>query len=423
MKWTSASDARRRPRIGILDHESIRLGGSQHVVARIAACLSDRYHVEIIHDGRGYTVSELGAAFGLDLDGVDERVTKLASVRFSVPGPRSTLVQVATGFRREKELTRPYDLFIYSGHGAPPMCPTGRGVVYCHFPYDARPAIALEGSERWSGRTGFGRWLRLQIYERIWDRRMAGFPVLLANSRFSAEWIERLWGRRAEVVTPPVVGRAGGGEKRDLIASVGRFIATDRKNLRGQLRAFPEFLHRVGDGWTLCMIGFCSDLPEDRRFLAELRESARDLPVRFMVNARREEITDLLREAKLFWHTAGLPESGEVTAPRYQEHFGIATVEAMRAGCVPIVPDAGGQPEIVAHGESGYVCADLEELVELSASVATDPGLAGRIGRRAVRRSLDFSPDVFEDRVRAVVAHALAGAPAAPGVGRIRSEE
>lgn len=411
-----------RPRIGILDHESMRLGGSQHVVARIAACLSDAYGVEIIHGGRGYTVAELGTAFGLDLDGVDERVTDLASASFSVPGPRSTFVKLATGFRRERELTRPYDLFIYSGHGAPPMCAAGRGLVYCHFPYEARPAIAVEGVERWSDRTGFGRWLRLQVYERIWDRRMACFPILLANSRFSAEWIERLWGRRAEVVHPPVIGPPDGGGKRNLIVSIGRFIATDRKNLRGQLRAFPEFLRRAGDGWTLCMAGFCSDLSEDRRFLDELRESASGLPVRFMVNARRAEITELLREAKLFWHTAGLSGSGGVTAPRYQEHFGIATVEAMRAGCVPIVPDAGGQPEIVTHGESGYVCGELADLVAYSAAVAADPGLAARIGERAVQRSLDFTPDVFEDKIRRAVSQALAASRAAPARAPDRGE-
>jgi len=36
------------------------------------------------------------------------------------------------------------------------------------------------------------------------------------------------------------------------------------------------------------------------------------------------------------------------------EHFGITTVEAMAAGCVPLVYDSGGQAEIVSSGYNGY---------------------------------------------------------------------
>lgn len=396
-------------RIGILDHESRRLGGSQHVVARMAACLADRYDVEVIHSGRGYSLAELGSTFDLDLGTVGERVVEEALANFSVPGSRSTFSRIGTGFRRERALTRPYDLFIYSGHRTPPFCRPGRGLIYCHFPFEARPSVALEDGLSWTERSRLSRWLRLEVYERVWNRRMAGFPVLLANSRFSAGWIERLWGRSADVVYPPVAAVATPGAKRNLIISVGRFIATDRKNLRGQIEALPEFLRRTDGGWTLCMIGFCSDREQDRRFLDSLRAEAEDLPVRFLVNAGRDEVSGMFREAKLFWHTAGLSATEGYTAPRYREHFGIATVEAMRAGCVPIVPDAGGQPEIVSHGESGFLCADLRDLVEFSVSVATDEALGERIARAATRRSLDFAPRVFEERIRHSVAGALGG--------------
>lgn len=403
------STSNRRPRIGIMDHESLFLGGSQHVVARMAVSLADTCDVEIIHSGRGYTIAELGSAFGLEMDGIRERVVEDALASFSVPGSRSTLLQMATGFRRERALTRPYDLFIYSGHRTPPLCSRGRGLVYCHFPFDAGPSIHLEDNARWNVRSALSRSLRSWLYERVWKRRMVGFPILLANSRFSAEWIERLWGRRAEVIYPPVATVAAGVSKRDLIVSVGRFFDTDHKNVRGQLKAFPEFFRQVGGDWTLCLIGFCSDREQDRRFLDGLRESAGDLPVRFLVNANREEISRVLSEAKLFWHTAGLSEDGVSTPPRFQEHFGMATVEAMRAGCVPIVPDAGGQPEIVRHGESGFLCRDLEDLVGLSVAVAQEEALRDRIAREAIRRSLDFAPQVFEERIRKSVAQVLAG--------------
>ena len=36
------------------------------------------------------------------------------------------------------------------------------------------------------------------------------------------------------------------------------------------------------------------------------------------------------------------------------EHFGITTVEAMAAGCVPVVIDKADQREIVRHVTDGY---------------------------------------------------------------------
>lgn len=381
------------------------------MVARMAACLAGRYEVEIIHGGRGYTLEELGSTFDLDLDGVGERVVEEAMAGFSVPGSRSTFSRVVTGFGRERTLTQPYDLFIYSGHRTPPMCRPGRGLIYCHFPFDARPSVRFEEDACLAERSAASRWLRLQLYERIWDRRMAGFPVLLANSWFSAEWIDRLWGRRAEVVHPPVdadmASSASVTGKRDSIVSVGRFIATDRKNLRAQLRALPEFLRQAGGDWTLHMIGFCGDLKQDRQFLDELREEAAGLPVRFAVNAQRDEVSRVFQEARLFWHTTGLAATEGYTAPRFQEHFGIATVEAMRAGCVPIVPAAGGQPEIVSHTENGFLCADVDDLIEFSVAVARDERLAERLACAAIRRSNEFTPDVFEERIRHFVARAL----------------
>lgn len=396
-------------RIGILDHESVRLGGSQHVVARMAACLAPTYDVEIIHSGRGYTVAGLGEAFDLDLGGVGERITEEALADFSVPGSRSTRSRLATGFRQERGITERYDLFIYSGHGTPPLCRPGGGLVYCHFPYDARPSVANEENERFRSLALPNRLLRMALYRGIWRRKMRGYSVILANSRFSARHVEQHWDRSAEVVYPPVAGRPSDRPRRDRIVSLGRFIATDRKNLRAQLKAFPKFLEEAGQTWSLQMIGFCSDRREDRAFLEELRERARDLPVRFLVNVGREEVFEALAGAKLFWHTAGLGNGVQVPA-RYREHFGIATVEAMRVGCVPVVPDCGGQPEIVRHGEDGFLCADLEDLVRFSIRVARDEGLRRSLSRRAVERSLRFAPENFESAIRECVRRLLDGA-------------
>jgi len=53
------------------------------------------------------------------------------------------------------------------------------------------------------------------------------------------------------------------------------------------------------------------------------------------------------------------------------------------AGCVPVAIALGGQPEIVEHGDSGFLWQTLEELGERTLQLAEDRGLCERMGRRA----------------------------------------
>ena len=189
-------------------------------------------------------------------------------------------------------------------------------------------------------------------------------------------------------------------KKRNMIASIGRFDGRDRKNLGAQLRAFPRFLAGVHEEWTLCMMGFCGDTPVDREQVKALRQQAAGLPVTFLVNAEREAILSALGEARMFWHTRGLDEDGEdPTPPHFMEHFGIATVEAMMAGCVPFVPANGGQIEIVEHGVSGMLCADTRALIDTSIRLARDPDSLGRMSQRARERGHAFRAEIFDHRV------------------------
>jgi glycosyltransferase involved in cell wall biosynthesis len=393
-----------RAEIGILDHESARPGGSQLVAARIAEVLSDRYTVEFIHSGRGYALADLSKAFDLDLGRVRERVVEFSLERFAIPGPRSLL---RDRLRADRDLTERYDVFVYSGHGAPPFCFARRGLVYCHFPFQTRPRLALAKDPRWRSRSGIGRGLRGAVYEWLWGRRLRGYAKILANSRFTAEWIERLWGYPAEVVYPPVTSGAPAATKRDVIVSVGRFIATDHKNVSLQLAAFSELAARTDGDWRLRIIGFCTDTAEDRAHLAGLRERARELPVEFVVNADRTSLLAHLAEAALFWNTTGLSDE-EPPEPCCMEHFGIATVEAMAAGCVPLAPAFGGQVEIVEHEVNGFLCADVGELVQHSLAVIRDEPLRARMSRAAAERSRAFEPSVFDEHIRRLVGDLVA---------------
>jgi glycosyltransferase involved in cell wall biosynthesis len=381
-------------KIGIFDHLSLRVGGAQLVVAQMAANLSQTHQVDVIHSGKGYTLASLARSFDLDLSGVRERIIPDSLGSFSIPGKPSTWHYLTRGIQANRHLTRPYDLFIYSGHGSPPFCFAKKGIAYCHFPFEGKPSQSVETLRRSRQRSAVDRGLRLLVHDCLWWLRMRRYGTVLANSEYTAAWIQKLWGRKAPVLYPPVSVQVPPGEKRNVIATLGRFINTDTKNHALQVSMFKKFLDLCQEGWRLDLIGFCTDLPQDRAYLEQLRKTAQGLPVRFIVNAERKVVLDCLAETKIFWHTTALGEEGNLP-PEAAEHFGIATVEAMAAGCVPLVPTSGGQPEIVHDGVSGFLCRSTEAVIQCSARLAKDDNLRAGMAQRAKERSQQFGPIAF----------------------------
>jgi L-malate glycosyltransferase len=394
-------------KIGIFDHLSLRLGGAQLVFAQMAADLSRTHEVEAIHSGKGYTLESLARAFDLDLSGVQERIISDSLGSFGLPGKPSTWHYLRHGIQANRQLTAPYDLFIYSGHTAPPFCFARHGMAYCHFPFEGIPSRSGETLERSRQRLLLDRWLRLRMHDGFWKLRMRGYGTVLANSQFTAGWVKRLWDREAEVLYPPVSVKVSESEKQNVIVTLGRFIDTDTKNHALQLNLFRRFLLENSGNWRLCLIGFCTDLPQDRAYLERLRQAAEGWPVSFLVNAERKVVLERLAEAKLFWHTTALGSEANLS-PSSTEHFGIATVEAMAAACIPLVPRSGGQPEIVQHEVSGFLCRDEDALIQTSSRLARDESLRIGMAQQAKARSQEFGPTIFAQRLTRLVSHCLA---------------
>ena len=61
--------------------------------------------------------------------------------------------------------------------------------------------------------------------------------------------------------------------------------------------------------------------------------------VKLILNANRDDVSGVLKRAKVFLHT------------KRREHFGISTVEATEYGCLPVVHDSGGARETVPIDE------------------------------------------------------------------------
>lgn len=96
---------------------------------------------------------------------------------------------------------------------------------------------------------------------------------------------------------------------------------------------------------------------------------------------------------------------------QWPEPFGLVMIESMATG-TPVIAFANGSvPEVVAHGETGYVCRSVEEAVRAVGTVAT---LDRKACRERVTRlfSAEASIDAHEALYRAAVGESLPLGPA-----------
>lgn len=224
------------------------------------------------------------------------------------------------------------------------------------------------------------------------------YDTIVANSQFTQEHIRDRWGRDSIVIYPPVrlFPCPDLTAKTQSIMSIGRFFPAEHSKKQDVL--VDAFLGSdlPKAGWTLHLCGSVkTENPHHMKYLDAIRQKAGDalgVSVRLHLNCTHDEIMSVAREATIFWHATGYGERD----PGSFEHFGIATVEAMSAGCIPVVINFGGQPEIVEEGKSGFLWSAPAELIGRTEDIATLPD-ARRIALAdaAIRQAAGFSEARF----------------------------
>jgi glycosyltransferase involved in cell wall biosynthesis len=229
---------------------------------------------------------------------------------------------------------------------------------------------------------------------------VGAYDRVLANSEYTRGWIRRFWGVDSDVLFPPIrVHELHPGAKAKRILTVGRMFLPGQGHNKKQLeqvQAFGEMVRRGGlDGWSMHVVGGVE--PAQWPYVERIREAAAGLPVHLHTNAPRAEVEELFATSSIFWSATGLGEDEE-KAPWNFEHFGITTVEAMAAGCVPVVIDRAGQREIVRHGTDGYRWTSLPELAAHTRTLMADDALRERMSAAAFARAQAFSEQAFSER-------------------------
>jgi glycosyltransferase involved in cell wall biosynthesis len=217
------------------------------------------------------------------------------------------------------------------------------------------------------------------------------------NSKFTRNHLSCDFKGKSIVLYPPIdVNQFSPGKKENIIIGVGRFEQTTQMQTKRQdvlVRAFKKMVDKGLSGWKLVLVGGSLGNPQKNKNLIFLKKASKGYPIEFIVDGPFEVLKDYYSKAKIFWHAAGY-DIDEQKEPWKVEHFGITPVEAMAAGCVPVVIDKGGLKEIVRRGV-GYRWGTEEELVKITSQLIGKPFKIKKLSLSATKASKDFSKSRF----------------------------
>jgi len=234
--------------------------------------------------------------------------------------------------------------------------------------------------------------------------RMKLFRVskIICNSRFTKSYIDKEYQSDSLVIYPPVDTKSiRPKRKENIILFVGRFSQlTQSKNQQILIDAFKSFYKSGPTDWRLILAGGIEVGVDD--YMKKLVKSSRNYPVEIVKSPGYEEIKNLYGISKLFWSAVGYGVEEEKD-PKKVEHFGIAVVEAMRAGAVPIVYNAGGHKEIIKDGDNGFLWSTKRELIKKTKDLIKDSKKLKLYSRNATKASLKYGYERFRKEILQLV--------------------
>lgn len=283
-----------------------------------------------------------------------------------------------------------YDLIVSSSHAVAKGVLTGPDqlhVSYVHSPI----RYAWDLQHQYLAESGLTRGLKSILarcilhYIRMWDLRTAnGVDVFAANSHFIARRIQKVYRRDSEVIYPPVdVARFTVREdKEDFYFTASRMVPY--KKIPLIVQAFAQMPDK-----RLIVIG---EGPEFEKAKAVATPN-----VTLLGYQSTEVLIDHMQRARAFVFAA-------------EEDFGITPVEAQACGTPVIAFGKGGALETVNDkGDAQTGLFFTEQTIEaICHAVKRFESLPGKFSPAACRENAErFAPEVFRDKLRALVEGAL----------------
>lgn len=386
-------------RVGIYDPYLDTLGGGERYCLTLANILAERgFQVDIFWSGDNDILARAESRFGIklsqlhlvpDIFGAHPASVSLADENRSALKyltskhvPRPKLIKKITQFFHKYSVTKQYDYLFYLGDGSLPFLFGRHNYLHVQAPSTSKARL----------HTGLLDSLKLLRIDRI-----------VCNSKFTQGFTSRLYSSyKCLVLYPPVDTSVfhPAPHKKMQILSVGRFDnIMNAKKQDIMIEAFKEMIdsNRL-QNWRLILAGGSIGNPSQNHYLIHLQRIASSYPIDFLVNPAFSALKTTYEESTLYWHAAG-HEVEETIHPESTEHFGMSVVESMASGCVPLVVNKGGLPEIVTSNLDGFLWNTTTELISQSMLLINSPDTLSRLRHEAESTSQQFSLDQFSRRI------------------------
>lgn len=260
--------------------------------------------------------------------------------------------------------TREYDLIFWVSDGSIPVSLAKKTIIHFQIPFHGHACGSVINK------------LKARMY------------VCVCNSFFTKSVVDKTYSINSQVIYPPVsTENIIVGKKQNQILSLARF--STNLHAKRQDILIDAFLKLGLKNWKFVLAGGSTD----QEYLKQLQSLSSGYPIEIYPNPTLSQIHSLLSQSKIFWSATGF----EVDAghPEFMEHFGITTVEAMAAGCVPLVTNCGGHLETVIDGKTGYLWNTVDELVNKTLELVQDKKKLDTFSKEAIKRSSIFSKERF----------------------------
>lgn len=233
------------------------------------------------------------------------------------------------------------------------------------------------------------------------------YDRIVTISEYSRKWIKKLWGKESTILFPPVdTDSFRSGNKEKIILSVGRFFPEHHNKKQLELAGvFRELFDRHPaemNDYALYLAGGVGKRTDHLEYVEKVKAAGKNYPIKVITNIGWKELVGIFARSYIFWHASGLGEDEKIHPEKF-EHFGITTVEAMAAGCVPVVINKGGQKEIIRKGYDGFLFDSLEELKDITIKIISGKINTDEIRKNAVESCKRFSGANFKRDLISIV--------------------
>ena len=391
-------------KVGIYQRDLGKKDWTERWVGSIAQILSEDSEVEIIHRVSDFDSEKYSEACGLDFSRVSFRCVPMPE------WPNHADLHLKRSLKQEsnfcREFSESYDLFLVLSNEPPFFSHAKRNILLTPFPRFTFDQYYGHNTQEWEKKGFLSRWWGKKYQYLKWRARFASYQKVLCPSLFSRQWCWNLWQMTSQVLYPmPRKDFQPQEEKEALIVSVGDFSAKNPNRQDVLINAFQEFYDRMivrfelEDNWRLCLIGNCSDSPEDQTFVEKLRRKAYGYPIEIQTNGDFQTLKNTMARATFLWSAAGY-DVKENESPERVESFAMEALEAQAAGAVPMIFHIGSAAEVIHHGLNGFLWSTYRELVDMTTAILIEKRILPILETGAIKNAESFNETAFRENLK-----------------------